>query len=83
VYVEALPTPVIASRSESAMLNDLVQLPKEITKSREHDLLLSDMLDTLSEIDPLLRSIIRDQGKWDLDKLEARIRETLQEEDRA
>ena len=83
VYVEALPTPVIASRSESAILNDLVQLPKEITKSREHYLLLSDMLDTLSEIDPLLRSIIRDQGKWDLDKLEARIRETLQEEERA
>jgi hypothetical protein len=83
VYVEALPTPVIASRSDSAILNDLVQLPKEITKSREHYLLLSDMLDTLSEIDPLLRSIIRDQGKWDLDKLEARIRETLQEEDRA
>jgi hypothetical protein len=83
VYVEALPTPVIASRSESAILNDLVQLPREITKSREHYLLLSDMLDTLSEIDPLLRSIIRDQGKWDLDKLEARIRETLQEEERA
>ena len=83
VYVEALPTPVIASRSESAILNDLVQLPKEITKSREHYLLLSDMLDTLSEIDPLLRSIIRDQGKWDLDKLEARIRETLHEEERA
>ena len=82
VYVEALPTPVIASRSDSAILNDLVQLPKEITKSREHYLLLSDMLDTLSEIDPLLRSIIRDQGKWDLDKLEARIRETLQEEER-
>jgi hypothetical protein len=81
VYVEALHTPVIASRSEGAILGDLVQLPREVTRSREHYLLLSDMLDTITEIDPLLRSIIRDQGKWDLDKLEERIRETLREED--
>ena len=81
VYVEALTTPVIASRSEGAILGDLVQLPREITKSREQYLLLSDLLDTISEIDPLLRSIIRDQGKWDLDTLEDRIRETLREDD--
>jgi hypothetical protein len=81
VYVEALNTPVIASRSEGAILGDLVQLPREVTRSREHSLLLSDILDTITEIDPLLRSIIRDQGKWDLDKLEERIQETLREED--
>lgn len=81
VYVEALNTPVIASRSEGAILGDLAQLPREVTRSREHSLLLSDILDTITEIDPLLRSIIRDQGKWDLDKLEERIRETLREED--
>ena len=33
------------------------------------------------EIDPLLRSIIRDQGKWDLDKLEDQIREVLSDEE--
>jgi hypothetical protein len=32
-------------------------------------------------INPLLRSIIRDQGKWDLDKLEDQIREVLSEEE--
>jgi hypothetical protein len=32
---------------------------------------------------PLLRSIIRDQGKWDLDRLEERIKETLSEEELA
>jgi hypothetical protein len=42
--------------------------------------LLSDILDTITDIDPLLRSIIRDQGKWDLDKLEARLQELLSEE---
>jgi hypothetical protein len=81
VYVEALSTPVIASRSEGAILSDMVKLPKEVTKIREQYLLLSDILDTITDIDPLLRSIIRDQGKWDLDKLEDQIREVLSEEE--
>lgn len=32
-------------------------------------------------MNPLLRSIIRDQGKWDLDKLEDQIREVLSEDE--
>ena len=80
VYVEALSAPVIASRSENAILSDLVKQPKEVTKTREQYLLLSDILDTITDIDPLLRSIIRDQGKWDLDKLEDQIREVLSDE---
>ena len=83
VYVEALSAPVIASRSEGAILSDLVKLPKEVTKTREQYLLLSDILDTITDIDPLLRSIVRDQGKWDLDKLEDQIREVLSDEEEA
>jgi hypothetical protein len=81
VYVEALSAPVIASRSEGAILSDLVKQPKEVTKTREQYLLLSDILDTITDIDPLLRSIVRDQGKWDLDKLEDQIREVLSDEE--
>jgi hypothetical protein len=81
VYIEALPAPIIASRSEGAILGDLVKMPKEITKSREQYLLLSDILDTISDINPLLRSIIRDQGKWDLDKLEDQLREVLHDDE--
>jgi hypothetical protein len=39
------------------------------------------ILDTIIDIDPLLRSIIRDQGKRDLDKLEEQIREVLRDEE--
>jgi hypothetical protein len=35
VYVEHLPMPLIASRSEGAILRDLVEMPKEVTKTRE------------------------------------------------
>ncbi|HXH14481.1 MAG TPA: hypothetical protein VNP04_32545 [Alphaproteobacteria bacterium] len=81
VYIENLSVPIIASRSEGAILRDLVEMPKEVTKSREQRELLSDILETISDINPLLRSIIRDQGKWDLDLLEERIHAVLREDD--
>jgi hypothetical protein len=81
VYIEDLDEPIIASRSEGAILRDLIEMPKEITKTREQYQLLSDILDTISEINPVLRSIIRDQGKWDIDRLEERIKELLGDED--
>jgi hypothetical protein len=81
VYIDHLSEPVVASRSEGAILRDVVEAPREYTKTREYHDLLTDIMDTIGEIDPLLRSIIRDQGKWDLDRLEERIRELLQEEE--
>jgi hypothetical protein len=81
VYLEHLPTPIIASRSEGAILRDMAEMPKEVTKSREQQERLSDILETFGDINPLLRSIIRDQGKWDLDPLEERIRDVLREEE--
>lgn len=80
VYIEDLPAPLIASRSEGAILRDMAELPKEVTKIHEQRELLSDILETISDINPLLRSIIRDQGKWDLDRLEERIEDVLRDE---
>jgi len=80
VYIDGTREPMVASRSESAILRDIVEMPAEYTKTREYHEMLSDILDTITEINPLLRSIIRDQGKWDLNRLEERIREMLEEE---
>ena len=81
VYIEDLADPIVASRSEGAILRDLIEMPKEITKTREQFQLLSDILDTVSEVNPILRSIVRDQGDWDLDRLEEKIKEVLEEEE--
>ena len=77
VYVQGVAEPFIASRAEGTILRDMVQLPAEITKAREQYLLLADILDRVQAIDPMLRRIVREQGKWDLDRLERRIEETL------
>ncbi len=80
VYVEGVENPVIASRSEGAILRDMIASPREVTRVREQHELLADILDTLNDIDPMLRSIIRDQGGWDLDRLEERVRDLLEDE---
>jgi hypothetical protein len=81
VYVDNVEEPVIASRSENAILRDLTGIPRAEARTQEQYEVLRDILDTLSEINPLLRTIIKDQGNWDLDGLEERIRDILGEEE--
>ena len=81
VYVEDLSAPIIASRSEGAILRDLIEQPREITRANEQHQLLNDILDSISSINPVMRSIIHDQAKWDVDRLEERIKEILSEEE--
>ena len=80
VYVEGQSDPIVASRSEGSILRDMVESPGEIIRSREQNLLLSDILDTINGIDPMLRSIIREQGNWNLDLMEERIRDLVGDE---
>jgi hypothetical protein len=77
VYIDNISHPIVASRSEGAMLRDLVESPEEIILAKEQRQLLGDILDSIEEINPMLRSIIRDQGAWDIDRLEERIKEVL------
>jgi len=77
VYIDNLSHSIVASRSEGAILRDLLESPEEITRSTEQRQLLADILDSIEEINPMLRSIIRDQGAWDIDRLEERVREVL------
>lgn len=80
VFIQGQKEPFIASRSESAILRDLSENPDEFMRSREQKQLLADILDTVESIDPMLRTIIREQGHWDLNRLEERIRDTLDED---
>lgn len=81
VYVEGQPEPIVASRSEGAILRDMVESPGEVTRVREQRQLLADILDAIDSINPMLRTFIREQGKWDLDRLEERIQDVLFEDE--
>lgn len=77
VYVEDIPEPLVASRSETAILSDLVDPGQEAARGLQQRQLLEDILDTIDRLDPVIRRIIRDQASWDLDRLEERIRDGL------
>ncbi len=80
VHLEDRADPLVASRAEDSIIRDLVQEPREVTQSRQQQEILRDLLQDLSNVNPTVRRIARDEGSLDLDRLERRIREVLQEE---
>lgn len=80
VHLEGEESPIIASRSESTIVRDIVQEPKEITQSRQQQEILRDLLSDLSQVNGTVRRIARDEGSLDLDRLEQRIRQVIEEE---
>ncbi len=77
VYVQNVAEPRIASKSESTILRDMVEMPDTAVHAEEQRQLLIEILETVQEINPMLRTIVREQGKWDLNLLERRIRHAL------
>ena len=53
--------------------------PKEITQSRQQQEILRDLLQDLGSINATVKRIARDEGGLDLDKLERRIREVVED----
>ncbi len=80
VYVQNVPEPRIASKSESTILRDMVEMSDTAVHAEEQRQLLIEILETVQDINPMLRTIVREQGKWDLNLLERRIRHALRDE---
>jgi len=80
VHLEDRADPLVASRAEDSIIRDLVQEPREVTQSRQQQEILRDLLQDLGNVNRTVRRIARDEGALDLDRLERRIREVIQEE---
>jgi len=79
VHLDGQRDPVIASRAEDSLVRDLVQEPREITQARQQQEILRDLLLDLGNVNPTVKRISRDEGGLDLDRLERRIREVVEE----
>src|SRR2546423_3011207 len=79
VHVEGQADPLIASRAEDSIVRDLVQEPREVTQSRQQQEILRDLLLNLATVNATVRRIARDEGGLDLEKLERRIREVMED----
>ena len=78
VHLQGQNDPVIASRAEDTIVRDLVQEPREVTQSRQQQEILQDLLVDLGNVNLTVRRISRDEGGLDLERLERRIRQVLE-----
>jgi hypothetical protein len=79
VFVEGQADPVVAARTEDTIVRDLVQEPREVIHSRQQQEILQDLLQNLSKVNPTVRRISRDEGGLDLEQLERRIRQVIED----
>jgi len=67
VYVDGLPEPLVASRTESTILRDMVGVESGASE------LLRELQVQIGQVRPLLKSSIRSEAGLDLDELSRRI----------
>ena len=79
VHLEGEEAPLVASRAEDSIIRDLVQEPREVTLGRQQQEILRDLLLDLGQVNATVRRIARDEGSLDLEKLERRIREVVED----
>lgn len=77
VYVEQMPNPMIASRTEHTIIENIVQTPRDELKATAALELLQDILDDIGQVGPMLRISISKEAALDLDQLEQKIIEIL------
>ncbi|MDD3599990.1 MAG: hypothetical protein PHS55_07750, partial [Firmicutes bacterium] len=59
VYIDQLPNPLIASRTENSILASIVRTPTEVLEATAALELLQDLLDDIEQIGPMLRKSIK------------------------
>jgi len=80
VQVQGQTDPIVASRAEDSIVRDLVQEPREVIQSRQQQQILRDLMLDLAGVNVTVRRISRDEGGLDLERLERRIREVLEDD---
>lgn len=78
VHIQGQNDPIIASRAEDSIVRDLVQEPREVTQARQQQEILQDLLVNLGNVNSTVRRISRDEGTLDLDLLERRLKQVLE-----
>ena len=80
VYIEELKNPMIASRTETSIIANIAEVPREILEASAAMELLQDILDDIQPIGPMLRTSIKKEAGLDINKIEKRIEEILKHE---
>jgi hypothetical protein len=83
VYVSTLDEPIIASRSEGSILQDMASMPDE-ARAAELGSIAEDLVEALRDIDPVIRRMLKNEGRFDSEYWVRRLRgvvENVEESD--
>jgi len=76
VYVSTIEEPIIASRSETSILQDMASLPNE-ARAAEMGSIAEDLVEALREISPVLRRMLKSEGGFDPEYWVRRLRRVV------
>lgn len=79
VFVENQKEPLVASRAEDSLVRDLVREPREVTRARQQQEILRDLLEDLSTVNETVRGIVQDRSSLNLSLIERRIHDAIDE----
>jgi len=77
VYVATQEDPLVVSRSEQSILSDMGSLPTNEFQAEEARGILSEFLEDLHDVNPVLRRMLENEVRVDLDMWERRIKALL------
>ena len=77
VYASTREAPLVVSRSEQSILSDMASLPDNEFQAEEARGILSEFLEDLHDVNPVLRRMLENEVRVDLDMWERRIKALL------
>jgi len=77
VYVATREDSLVVSRSEESILSDMASLPDNEFQAEEARGVLSEFLEDLHDVNPVLRRMLENEVRVDLDMWERRIKALL------
>lgn len=80
VYTANLSEPIVASRSERAILQDMAVAPEEVFRMQEVREVLVDLLELLNDVPDVLRRMLATEALFDVDNWVRRLRTLLKTE---
>lgn len=83
VYVTTLDRPIIASRSEQAIRQDMTESSAEEFRTAELRSAVMELLEDLGELSPVLKRMLLHEGGLDVRRWEARLRGLFDREEDA
>src|SRR5260221_10062217 len=76
-YSSTRSEPLIASRTEHAILQDMGTAPQENFRMEEARSVGGDLLDAFVDLSPMLRRVLLNEGRFDVVKWEERLKALL------